>query len=162
MTSMIRVEGEIDGYWAGPSGVASGILPFCTITRRFCLAERSGVVHQGRCWSTVGGACPQGALPHASAIREFREETHYQGSITTLYLYSFTDGRFRYITYLGMVNREFDLPADRAACWETTRLKWLTLSSIEKAIVAKPPLFHPGFIVMLQRSRTTLSHLVDL
>jgi 8-oxo-dGTP pyrophosphatase MutT (NUDIX family) len=161
MTSIIRVENEIDGYWAGQSGFASGILPFCTITRRFCLAERSGLVHQGRCWSTFGGACPRGTLPRANAIREFREETCYQGSIATLYVYRFTDGRFRYITYVGMVDREFDLPENPATCWETSKLKWFTLSSIEKAIVAKPVLFHPGFIVMLKRSRAMLSRLVD-
>jgi 8-oxo-dGTP pyrophosphatase MutT (NUDIX family) len=155
-------EGYTSGYWAGPCGIASGILPFCPASGRFCLAARSHLVHQGGCWSTIGGACPLWEAPCTSALRELREETCYEGEVKTQFLYCFRSKEFRYFTYLGVVESEFDLPRDRTSCWETTRLHWLSLTAIQQAIKTTPQRLHPGFVVMLEHSSKKLFPIVSL
>lgn len=109
------------GFW-GAAG--SGVLPMAMDTGRLLLPFRSSVVEQPHTWGgTWGGAIDKGQNPKESAIREFREESGYQGPISMIPLYVFKDQNtgFRYFNYLGIVSRQFEPSLD----WETDDYAWV-------------------------------------
>jgi 8-oxo-dGTP pyrophosphatase MutT (NUDIX family) len=146
------------GYWVGAGGAASGILPICTTTGRICLAWRSPEVNQGDCFGTIGGAIQPGMSPAESAKEEMAEETGYQGSIRLVPAYVFTDGKFKYFNFLGLVPTEFELnpmaggSSNLQFHEETDGLVWVTWEELQKNVVKNSGNYHNGVIKLLQQS----------
>lgn len=140
------------GYWAGAGGGASGILPICTSTKRICLAWRSGDVHEGNCWGTLGGAVQHGMSPAESAEEELREETGYHGDIKLVSAYVFKDGSFKYHNFLGLVPKEFPFHSSDEHSWETDHIEWKTYQQIQSEIKQHPRHFHTGLLALFKQS----------
>lgn len=116
-----RKELEKTGFW-GSAG--SGILPMSLETGRLLLPFRSSAVEQPHTWGgTWGGAIDKGQNPKESAIREFREESGYNGPIEAIPLFTFEDkdSGFKYFNFLGLIPDEFDPSLD----WETDDYAWI-------------------------------------
>jgi len=147
-----------NGYWAGAGGGASGILPICTTTGRVCLAWRSGWVHEGNCWGTIGGAIQQGMSPGESAKKEMQEEVGYHGSIRLIPSFVFTHGKFKYYNFLGLVASEFSLnPMEGGSSNlqftdETDAIAWFTWDDLQNDIRNNPSDYHSGVLKLLQQS----------
>jgi 8-oxo-dGTP pyrophosphatase MutT (NUDIX family) len=118
-------------YWGHQ---AAGILPYCKKTKRFLVGLRSANVKEPHTWGTFGGAINyeedtddvhDNSLDDG-AIREFREETGYEGKIEIVKGYVFKDGDFTYTNYIGYVNDEF-VPILN---WENEKAEWLTLDEL--------------------------------
>jgi 8-oxo-dGTP pyrophosphatase MutT (NUDIX family) len=137
------IKGGAASYWAGVDSAASGILPICVRTARICLAWRSTHVHEGNCWSTIGGANKPSLSPEDNARRELQEETGFFGRITLRPAYVYADGDFRYHNFLGLVDEEFEI-AESVTRWEVTALRWSHFHMIIGTMRRRPQLFHIG------------------
>jgi len=100
-------EGHVGGYW-GRAG--SGML--FTTGPKILLLERAPWVMEGGTWGIPGGAIPvsetgkpMGTL--ASAKREVREEIGKVPRHQVIDKFVFTDGDFRFTTFVALVPREF-------------------------------------------------------
>ena len=101
----------------------AGILPLCIETGRFLLIMRNDGAY-----STVGGHLTWGEKFAHAAIREFHEETLYDGSLILLRGFSYHSPvkNFQYINYVGLVPHEFIPNLDE----ENSHYDWFTLSQL--------------------------------
>lgn len=102
---------------------AAGVMPICAETGRFLLALRpSGV------YSTIGGFLCWGEDWHEGAMREFQEETMYEGPMLILKGYTFQSPvkNFQYVNFIGICPKEFEPILDK----ENLEAEWFTLSQI--------------------------------
>jgi len=150
---------EDGGYWAGNQCAASGVLPISRETGRLCFAWRSPAVHIGNCWGTIGGALRPGLSPEANAQTELREETGYDGPIELYPVYVFFDRGFRYHNFIGLVDTEFSLSADRMHLWETVNIQWFLLSQARKLLADVPSSFHFGLVKLFENSGDLIAHM---
>jgi 8-oxo-dGTP pyrophosphatase MutT (NUDIX family) len=107
------------GFW-GKQG--SGCLVIAQDTKRFLLALRSKHVQHSNTWGVWGGAVDKDEDPKTSAIREFKEETGYNGKILgvkNLYVLKHHSG-FVYFNYLIIIPTEFKPRIN----WESKGFKW--------------------------------------
>jgi 8-oxo-dGTP pyrophosphatase MutT (NUDIX family) len=149
-----------DGFWAGEGGGASGILPICSSTKRICLAWRSGSVHMGNCYGTLGGAIQRGMQPAESAKEEMKEETGYEGAIQLTPAYVFSSGNFKYFNFIGVVPTEFTFSPHSGHSWETSHIDWLAYEEIQKMMLISSKKFHSGLISLFQKSRQIIENIV--
>ncbi len=102
---------------------AAGILPIAIDSGRMLM----GLRHDGT-YSTIGGFLCWGEKFREGAIREFVEETLYEGPLLLLkgYTYQSPVKDFRYVNYLGICPTEFEPQLDE----ENVEAEWFTLSQL--------------------------------
>jgi len=113
-----------DGFW-GSQG--AGILPICTSTKRILIALRSQDVEEPNSWGIWGGAIDsKETSPKNGALREFKEETRYTGSIDLIDAFVFKQNSFSYFNFIGLLPEEFEPRLD----WENSDYKWVTYEEL--------------------------------
>ncbi|MDE1151250.1 MAG: NUDIX hydrolase [Micavibrio sp.] len=86
----------------------AGILVLARDTGRFLALKRSDHVHNGRTWALAGGLLDEGETPEEGAVREFCEETGYNGQEVALVpLVQYTSPNFTYNNYIAIIEQEF-------------------------------------------------------
>lgn len=109
---------EQTGFW-GRAG--AGCIPLARDTGRYLIPLRSADVEQPFTWGTIGGAIDKGEDPLAAAIREFKEETKYNGNIlATKLIHIFEKDDFKYTTFLVVLPEEFTPSLN----WESRDAQW--------------------------------------
>ena len=127
--SLIKVLLKESRYWGT---IGAGILPYCSTTRRFLINHRSGDVLEPNTWGTWGGKLDEGIEEEHEiegvALREFEEESGFNGSIDLhiIYIFKASGNVFKYYNYLGIVNEEFEPQLD----WESQGFEWLTMDDL--------------------------------
>jgi len=61
--------------------LAAGILPYCPKTGRYLIAKRGANISNPNQWTNFGGKANKGENPAQTAVREFKEESGYKGSV---------------------------------------------------------------------------------
>lgn len=123
----------IKEYW-GSEG--AGILAYAQDTGKFLLSFRSGMVASGNTWGVIGGAIKgvkseKNVTPKQGALKEFGEETGYDGSFLSLTpLYTFQDKDFQYHTFLGIIPEEFTPWPSKKHAWENSWFSWYDLDEM--------------------------------
>jgi len=102
---------------------AAGIMPISANSGRFLLALR----HEG-VYSTIGGYLRWGEKCAEGAIREFVEETMYDGPLLLLkgYTHQSPVKNFSYVNFLGICPQEFEPVLDQ----ENIEAEWFSLSQL--------------------------------
>jgi len=137
----ILEETEEGKYW-GNSGAS--ILVMARDTGRVLLGLRSKWVNEPHTWNAPGGGVEKHETPEQGAIREFKEETHYQSFIDDITLaYVFKDGSFSFYNFIGTIKEEFHAAPD----WETEKFQWFDLNDL-------PNHLHWGFVKMFKQPKT--------
>ena len=124
-------EGEYDLYdndsgekfWGN---VGAGILPIAKDTGRILLPLRSKYVNEPNTWGVWGGKIESGENPKEAALREFKEETKYHGSVEMIDAYVFKAKGFSYYNYIGILDNEFNPSLD----WETESYEWVEFEDL--------------------------------
>lgn len=123
-------------FW-GDTG--AGILPFYMkpaptesqpdrVIPMFMAALRGREANEPGTWGVWGGKIEGKEDPKTAALREFREETEYDGKMTLYPSYVFKTDGFTYHNFIGWVPAEF-VPVLN---WETAKFKWVTLAELSK------------------------------
>lgn len=124
-------------FWGN---AASGLLPICTTTKRICIGLRANWVNEPGTWGNFGGAIglahggdeEEALSPEENAIKEFREESGYEGNVELIPSYIFKKDGFVYTNFLGLVDREFELNHENDPYVEVLKVKWVTLDELVK------------------------------
>lgn len=90
--------------------IGAGLLAICPETERFLLIKRRETVKFPGYWSVPGGNFDdEDGYPKRTAIREFREETGYEGpvKISKEPIYIRNDNHFSFYVYVGILPFEF-------------------------------------------------------
>jgi len=139
-------------YW-GTSG--AGVLAVAEDTGRILVALRGEKVREPGTWGTIGGRRdPQDKSLRETALREFIEETGYQGPIDLIPALDYDDpGLFQYRNYIGLMPAEV---AEFEKNSENDKLQWCTYDEL----MALDPK-HPGLEVLLDFLGNALKELTD-
>jgi 8-oxo-dGTP pyrophosphatase MutT (NUDIX family) len=107
----------------GSSG--AGVLVLAADTGRVLFSQRSSHVNEPHTWACWGGKVERGEDPRVAALREFREETLYEGPVARplALLHVYRSGSFTYRNFLAVVPAEFEPELD----WETEAAVWTHL-----------------------------------
>lgn len=151
MLRKFLLEGEYDlfdndsgeKFWGN---VGAGILPIAKDTGRILLPYRSKYVNEPHTWGVWGGKIESGENPKSAALREFKEETKYNGNIKLIDAYIFKAKGFSYYNFLGIIEHEFVPNLD----WETETFKWVELSEINDLDL------HFGLAGLLKNSKSLI------
>ena len=119
---------DSSGKFWGNAG--AGCVFFAQDTGRILLSYRSEFVNEPHTWGVWGGAMDDGENPRNAALREVREETGYDGNVQLRQAYVYTNGDFRYTTFLAVVPKEFVPKLD----WETEDFKWCDMDDFPSPI----------------------------
>jgi 8-oxo-dGTP pyrophosphatase MutT (NUDIX family) len=138
-------------YW-GTSG--AGVLAVAEDTGRFLVALRGKDTREPGTWGTIGGRRDPGDKTlKDTALREFREETGYEGDIDLVPVLDFEDpGRFKYRNFVGVLPQE---PEDLEGNDENEVLLWATY---EELMALDPK--HPGLAVLLDSAADALKDFI--
>jgi 8-oxo-dGTP pyrophosphatase MutT (NUDIX family) len=120
-------------FW-GDAG--AGILPLCMekigdrLVPKFLVAKRGPEANEPGTWGVWGGKIDKEDKnnPAKAALREFREETEYDGKMVLHPSYVFKADGFVYHNFIGVVPKKFDPVLN----WETADYEWLTLGEVSK------------------------------
>lgn len=113
-----RAAREETGFW-GRAG--AGCIAQAQDTGRYLINLRSDEVEQPLTWGVIGGAIDANEDPLGAAVREFKEETEYNGPIVrSETLHVFTQGTFTYTTFVIVIPSEFDPVLN----WESDDAQW--------------------------------------
>jgi len=118
----------------------AGLLVISASTGRILVPLRSRWVMEPLTWGVIGGKIDyedegeeaDDPDPEAAAVREFIEETGYQGliEVTPAFVYEHEnedgDVVFTYYNFIGVVEDEF-VPQEN---WETERFAWMALDQL--------------------------------
>lgn len=111
-------------YWGSR---AAGILPYCSNTKRFMVGLRSDFVLEPNTYGLFGGKFDNNEdSAEMVALREFKEETNFDGKINLKLLYKFEDVNFVYYNFLGILEEEFIPDLN----WENDEYLWLTYDEL--------------------------------
>ena len=108
---------ESGKFW-GDAG--AGCVFYAHDTGRVLLSYRSEFVNEPHQWGVWGGAIDDGEDPRNAALREVREETGHSGDVQLRQAFVYTNGNFKYTTYVAIIPKEFVPRLD----WETEDFKW--------------------------------------
>lgn len=114
------------------SNIGAGILPISLKTKRILIAFRSDYVDTPNTWSTWGGSIDideeNENEPNKIALREFKEETGFNGQINLMpsYIHKTLNNFFTYYNFIGLLDDEFTPQLD----WENDYYKWVTLTEL--------------------------------
>ncbi|MEZ0224825.1 MAG: NUDIX hydrolase [Alphaproteobacteria bacterium] len=110
----------------GNSG--AGVLVLAKDTGRFLALKRSDHVQHSRSWALSGGLLEKGETPEQGAEREFREETSFDGKVSSITpLTTFNSGKFTYYNFIAVLEHEFKPTLDHeneAFEWVDSLDKW--------------------------------------
>lgn len=137
-------EDEQTKYW-GKQG--AGLIVYKG--RKILLGLRSKRVKEAFTWSYPGGKIDEGESPEKSAVREFTEETRYDGGLINMKpLDVFEDEKhgFKYFTYIAEVPRKFQAIKNR----ETVEFRWFDIDNL-------PDKLHFGMRHILPKLRRELA-----
>jgi 8-oxo-dGTP pyrophosphatase MutT (NUDIX family) len=139
-------------YW-GTSG--GGVLAIAEDTGRFLVALRGKDVREPGTWGTIGGRRDPGDITlKDTALREFREETGYEGDIDLIPVLDFEDpGLFKYRNFVGVLSQE---PEELEHNDENEVLAWVTY---EELMALDPK--HPGLAILLDLAADALQAFVN-
>jgi len=115
---------------------AAGILIVARDTRRVLLMLRSADVLEPHTWALPGGKCETSdASMQACAVREFREESGYEGRLSVVKrpVHIYREPGFEFHNFIGVVNAEFEPDLD----WENDDAGWFALNELPRPL-------HPG------------------
>jgi len=111
-------------FWGN---IAAGVLPYCKETKRFLLNYRSEYVNEPHTWGIWGGKLDGDEDIKDAVIREFEEESKYNGNVELIDAYVFkSGGGFEYYNFIGIIENEFIPELD----WESENFKWVTLEGL--------------------------------
>lgn len=148
----IKLIKEEKEYWGTE---AAGVLPYSVETNKFLLNLRSSEVYEPNTWNLWGGKFDEGEEVddvEYVCMREFKEETYYNGDIKLYSLYVYNDTNFKYHNFLGIMNEEFKPRLN----WESSDYKWVTLEEMENI---KP--MHFGLKALLEHSIKEIKKLTN-
>ncbi len=119
------------GFWGN---IGAGVLPIAQSSGRILAAMRSEDVNEPNTWGVIGGKLDEydgESDVKAAAMREFKEETGYHGSLKLHPAYVFKAEQngevvFTYHNFIGIIPEEFDAKVD----WETAYFKWVMLDDL--------------------------------
>ena len=111
-------------FWGN---IGAGILPISKKTGRFLVAFRSKYVNEANTWGIFGGKLDENEKDiQTVALREFEEETGYEGNIRLIPSYIFETDGFKYHNFIGIIDDEFDPELN----WETESVKWVNFKEL--------------------------------
>ncbi len=127
----------------------AGILPYCIKTKRFLIAKRGAKISEPNLWTNFGGKAENGESVTNTAIREFREESGYNGNVKLINksVPIKSNNNFIFYNFIGIVQDEF-IPSTINKMTvdgdiEIQNAKWLSPKQLLKIINSK--MIHPGF-----------------
>jgi 8-oxo-dGTP pyrophosphatase MutT (NUDIX family) len=145
---------------------AAGIIFFSKETKKFLLLQRSFKLPQGGTWSSVGGKLEKNEDAKEAAKREAEEEIGFKGQVNLKMLYIFKksffnkktnrETYFKYYTYIGIVNKQFQPNFNSTHGWENIDYRWLTLDELLAL-----PNKHPGLIQALNNIKGKLEKIIS-
>lgn len=115
---------DASGKFWGDAG--AGCVVHSKSTGRILLSYRSEFVNEPHCWGVWGGAIDNDEAPQVAAEREVREETGYHGPLQLREAYVYTNGDFRYTTFIAEVPEEFVPKLN----WEAEGYEWFRLEDL--------------------------------
>lgn len=118
-----------DSYYHG--NAAAGILPICSATKKILLGYRSLDCNEPHTWGIFGGKSDdENESMREVAVREFYEETGYNGPLELIpaFVYEDRSHNFEYHSFIGVVPTEF-VPRLN---WENEKAKWFTYEEAMK------------------------------
>jgi 8-oxo-dGTP pyrophosphatase MutT (NUDIX family) len=129
---------------------AAGIMPIAINSGRFLLALRPEGVY-----STIGGYLHWGEECADGAIREFIEETMYDGPLLILKGYTFQSPikNFTYTNFIGVCPTEFEPNLDA----ENIEAEWFSLSQLYAGGLP----FHKDFELFLIQARPLIDSMMQ-
>jgi 8-oxo-dGTP pyrophosphatase MutT (NUDIX family) len=139
------------------SNIGAGVLPISLKTKRILIAFRSGYVDTPNTWSTWGGSIDideeNENQPNKIALREFREETGYDGEIKLIpsYIHKTLNNFFTYYNFIGLLDDEFTPQLD----WENDYYRWVTFNEL---LEIEPK--HYGLNLLLKNEINTIKKYV--
>jgi 8-oxo-dGTP pyrophosphatase MutT (NUDIX family) len=123
----------------------AGLFVLCPATGRVLLPLRSSAVNEPRTYGVWGGKIDHpGEDPESAAVREFREEAGYDGSLRTIKAHVFRMDGFEYHNFLALVGEEFKPRLG----WETDRADWVTIPEM----LARRSHWHFGLVDLWRHS----------
>ena len=114
---------ESGQFW-GSAG--AGCVFYAQDTGRILLPYRSTQVNEPHCWGVWGGAIDSDEAPEAAARREAREEAGYIGPLDLKKAFVFNKDKFRYTTFLAIVDTEFQPKLN----WESEAFQWCEVNQL--------------------------------
>jgi len=132
---------------------AAGILPYCPKTGRYLIAKRGPDISNPNQWTNFGGKANKGENPTQTAVREFKEESGYKGSVRLnrpIPTKNNKDGMTFY-NFIGEVPAEFQPTTIGKKTVdgdvEVSASKWVTKEQLIGLIGNS--ILHPGFNMFL-------------
>lgn len=113
-------------YW-GDTG--AGVLVLSKSTKRFLISMRSKFVNEPHTYGIIGGMA-DGTDFKEDALRELDEETGYTGDIEMKDLSVFSNPTFKYTTFLGIIDEEFEPISHPYHAHENDFFTWLTFDEL--------------------------------
>jgi len=142
--------------------IAAGLMAICPETGRFLMLKRREDMKFPGYWSVPGGFFDEkDGYPKVTALREFREETGYEGvvKISKEVLYLKKDNHLNFYVYVGILPYEF-VPNLKGECeignesvdygWFPTTCKW----EYDEKVV-------PSVVTVLDLKKDLLEKLID-
>ncbi len=113
---------------------AAGVLAFAVDTGEILL----GLSKEGT-YTTIGGYCAIGENSAETAVREFAEETLYNGPLMLLrgFVYGSPIKNFQYINFVGIIPEKFIPQIDN----ELNETSWVSMSELYGGILPLKPAF---------------------
>jgi len=113
--------------------IAAGLLAICPETGRFLMLKRRNNVKYSNYWSLPGGHFEvNDVYPKITAVREFREETGYDGviKISKQPLCVYKNNHLNFYTYVAILPFEFtpELKGDCTCGNENVDFRWFSVS----------------------------------
>jgi ADP-ribose pyrophosphatase YjhB (NUDIX family) len=128
---------------------AAGILPYCPKTGRYLIAKRGPNISNPNQWTNFGGKANKGENPAQTAVREFKEESGYKGSVRLnrpIPTKNNKDG-ITFYNFIGEVPAEFQPTTIGKKTVdgdvEVSASKWVTKEQLTGLIGNS--ILHPGF-----------------
>lgn len=141
---------------------AAGVLPYCTSTQKFLIAKRGPNISNPNQWTNFGGGSEGKENQIQTAIREFREESGYQGPVKLIKSYPTKNNKdgIVFYNYIGIVPKEFR-PTTLGKKTvdgniEVSKCAWITLDELYNL---SQGILHPGFYKFLNLAKDQLSSL---
>lgn len=141
---------------------AAGVLPYCPKSGRFLISKRGPNISNPNEWTNFGGGSEQGENIVQTAVREFREESGYSGSVKLVKSFPTKNAKdgITFYNFIGLVPKEFKPTTIGKKTIdgnvEVSKCVWLTL---DKLVELSPGILHPGFYKFLNLAKSQLDGL---
>lgn len=145
--------------------IAAGVLAICPETERFILLKRRMDIPFPGYWGLPGGHFDEeDGFPKRTAIREFQEETGYNGpiKISTAPLYVDKSNQLDFYTYICILPWEFtpNLKGESICGDESLDYKWVKLGC-KDAWIQQDARIIPSIITMLDLKEDSIKKVIN-